>query len=117
MAIRQAPTLGPDNATLAVRHRAHRRRAKAGHNLLIEVSAWEATLTVGEDAADTRIEVTADGGSLRVLEGTGGMQELGDDDKANIEQTIDDEVLKAERHVPLDARRAGGRRPARVRAS
>ena len=27
-------------------------------------------------------------------EGTGGMQALGDDDKANIHQTIDDEVLK-----------------------
>ena len=35
-----------------------------------------------------------DATSLRVREGTGGMQALGDDDKANIEQTIDDEVLK-----------------------
>ena len=42
----------------------------------------------------TSIELSADGGSLRVREGTGGMQSLGDDDKANIEQTIDDEVLK-----------------------
>jgi hypothetical protein len=31
---------------------------------------------------------------MRVREGTGGMQALDDDDKANIEQTIDDEVLK-----------------------
>jgi polyisoprenoid-binding protein YceI len=29
-----------------------------------------------------------------VREGTGGMQALGDDDKASIEQTIDDDVLK-----------------------
>jgi Fe-Mn family superoxide dismutase len=36
----------------------------------------------------------ADATSLRVREGTGGMQALGDDDKANIEETIDDEVLK-----------------------
>ena len=36
----------------------------------------------------------ADATSLRVREGTGGMQALGDDDKANIQQTIDDEVLK-----------------------
>ena len=33
------------------------------------------------------------------------MQSLGDDDKANIEQTIDDEVLKRQGdHVPLDRR-------------
>ena len=31
---------------------------------------------------------------VRVREGSGGMTSLGDDDKANIEQTIDDEVLK-----------------------
>ena len=32
--------------------------------------------------------------SLRVREGTGGMQPLEDEDKASIEPTIDDEVLK-----------------------
>ena len=38
------------------------------------------------------------------------MQALGDDDKANIQQTIDDEVLKRQRHhVPVD--RACERRP------
>ena len=31
--------------------------------------------------------------SLRVLEGTGGVQALDDDDRAGIEQTIDEEVL------------------------
>ena len=42
----------------------------------------------------TSVALTADATSLRVQKGTGGMQELGDDDKANIHQTIDDEVLK-----------------------
>ena len=33
------------------------------------------------------------------------MQALGDDDKANISTTIDDDVLKGQRdHVPLDRR-------------
>ena len=40
------------------------------------------------------LELDADSTSLRVREGTGGMQALGDDDKANIEQTINDEVLR-----------------------
>jgi polyisoprenoid-binding protein YceI len=83
--------LGPANGTLSVRTQRTGAAAKAGHNLLIEVTAWEATLTVGDD---TSIELTADPASLRVREGTGGMQALGDDDKASIEQTIDDDVLK-----------------------
>ncbi|HVI18922.1 MAG TPA: YceI family protein [Gaiellales bacterium] len=42
------------------------------------------------------IEVSADGGSLRVQEGSGGVQTLSDDQKAEIEQTVDNEVLKGE---------------------
>ena len=68
--------------------------AKAGHDLDIEVTAWEATLEIGEDPESTRAELTADATSLRVRTGTGGMQALGDDDKDSIHQTIDDEVLK-----------------------
>ena len=60
---------------------------------MIEVTAWSATLEVGEDSAPTSLELDADAGSLRVREGTGGIQKLGDDDKADIEKTIDDEVL------------------------
>jgi polyisoprenoid-binding protein YceI len=86
--------LGPADGTLSVRTQRTGAAAKAGHNLLFHVTAWEATLQVAEDIADTRLEVSVDGSSLRVIEGTGGMQSLGDDDKANIEQTLDDEVLK-----------------------
>ncbi len=66
--------------------------AKAGHDLVIDVTAWQATLEVG--ATQTSLVLDADATSLRVREGTGGMQALGDDDKASIEETIDDEVLK-----------------------
>jgi polyisoprenoid-binding protein YceI len=83
--------LGPRDGTLSVRTERTGAAAKAGHNLLLEVTAWEATLEVGETAS---VELTADPTSLRVREGSGGMQALGDDDKANIEQTIDDDVLK-----------------------
>jgi polyisoprenoid-binding protein YceI len=86
--------LGPGDGTLSVRTKRTGAAAKAGHNLLIHVTAWEATLVVGADPAESRLELAVDATSLRVREGTGGMQALGDDDKANIEQTIDDEVLK-----------------------
>ena len=86
--------LGPENGTLSVRTGRTGAAAKAGHDLVMHVTAWAATLEAGADPADTRIELSADAGSLRVREGRGGMQALGEDDKANIEQTIDDEVLK-----------------------
>jgi YceI-like domain len=86
-------TLGPENGTLLVRTGRTGAAAKAGHDLLLEVTAWRATLVVGPEGAE-RVTLEADGASLRVREGTGGMQKLDDDDKASIEQTIDDEVLK-----------------------
>jgi polyisoprenoid-binding protein YceI len=87
-------TLGPEQATLTVHTRKGGAASKAGHNLLIEVTAWSAELHAAEDPAATTVRLTADSTSLRVLEGTGGMQTLGDDDKVGIGQTINDEVLK-----------------------
>jgi polyisoprenoid-binding protein YceI len=86
--------LGPDNATLAVRTERAGAAAKAGHDLLIHVSAWEATLVVVDDPDGTSMKLTADATSLRVKEGTGGIQSLGDEDVASIHQTIDEEVLR-----------------------
>jgi YceI-like domain len=80
--------LGPENGTLTVRTGRGGAAAKAGHDLLIEVERWSATL---DDAA---ITLQADAGSLRVLEGTGGMSTLDDGDKTGIKQTIDEEILK-----------------------
>jgi polyisoprenoid-binding protein YceI len=82
--------LGPDDGTFSVRTQRTGAAAMAGHNLLIHVTAWEATIALGDD---TSVAVDADGSSLRVQEGSGGMQALQDDDKENIRQTIDDEVL------------------------
>jgi hypothetical protein len=64
--------------------------AMAGHNLLIHVTSWEATIELGDD---TSVALDADASSLRVQEGSGGMQALQDEDRENIRQTIDDEVL------------------------
>jgi polyisoprenoid-binding protein YceI len=95
---------GPDNATLSVRTRRGGAAAKAGHDLLIHVTRWEGTLEVGEDSRPTGAALTADSTSLRVREGTGGIQSLGDEDKSNIEQTIDDEVLRR-RHIAFRSTR------------
>ena len=100
--------LGPGDGTLSVRTKRTGAAAKAGHNLLLHVTSWEARLALGSDPADTSVELDVDAGSLRVLEGTGGMQALGDDDKANIEQTIDHEVLKRKAITFRSSERAAG---------
>jgi polyisoprenoid-binding protein YceI len=86
--------LGPDDSTLSVHTGRSGAAAKAGHDLVMHVTAWEATLVLAGDPAQTTMELTADPTSLRVQKGTGGMQALGDEDKDNIHQTIDDEVLE-----------------------
>lgn len=92
-----AHRLGPDSATLSVRTKRVGPAAKAGHDLLIHVTSWDATIVTDADPASTSIELRADSGSLRVVEGTGGMQALREDDMASIRQTIDDEVLMREK--------------------
>ena len=81
-------TLGPQNGTLTVRTGKGGAAAKAGHNLMIEVRRWQASLT------PEAVSLTADARSLRVVSGSGGISPLGDEEKAGISQTIDEEVLK-----------------------
>jgi polyisoprenoid-binding protein YceI len=87
-------TLGSEDATLTVRTGRTGAASKAGHDLVIEVTSWRATLDVAEDAAESALSLSADARSLRVRDGSGGMTALDDDDRSSIEQTIDDEVLK-----------------------
>ena len=87
-------TFGPQNASLLVYTRRTGAAAKAGHDLTLEVTSWSGTLDLDDNPGKNRIALTADGGSLRVREGKGGMQALGEGDKASIQQSIDDDVLK-----------------------
>jgi YceI-like domain len=86
--------LGPEHGTLSVRTRRTGAAAKAGHNLRFQVTAWEAVLEVADDPASSLAELSADGGSLRVVEATGGVTSLSEGDKRGIEQTVDDEILR-----------------------
>lgn len=86
--------LGPQNAELLVRTARTGGAAKAGHDLLIEVTSWSGRLEIGTEPGQSSVALSADGSSLRVREGTGGIQALSDGDKEGISKTIDDEVLK-----------------------
>jgi polyisoprenoid-binding protein YceI len=94
-------SLGPENGTLSVKTGRTGAAAKAGHDLVIEVAAWHATLEVADDPASCSVALDVDATSLHVRQGTGGMQALGDDDKEDIRKTIDEDVLKT---LPIEFR-------------
>jgi hypothetical protein len=87
---------GPDNATLRVETGRRGAAAKAGHDLVLDVTSWQATLDVGDGMERIGLELGADPRSLRVHEGRGGIQPLKDEDKEEIRRTIDDEVLRGQ---------------------
>ena len=82
---------GPDNGSLKIRTGRTGGAAKAGHDLVIEVESWQATL---DPEASPALTLIADSRTLRVLEGTGGLKSLSDGDKGDIKKTIDKDVLK-----------------------
>jgi polyisoprenoid-binding protein YceI len=87
-------TLGPADGTLTVRTGKTGAAAKAGHDLVIEVTSWRATLDLAEGAGPAAVALTADARSLKVRSGSGGMGPLGDHERASVERSIDDDVLR-----------------------
>jgi len=86
--------IGPESASLQVKTYREGLAAKAGHDLVIEVAEWSATVEVPEDPAGSSFALDADSRSLQVREGVGGAKPLSDRDRADIRKTIDDKVLQ-----------------------
>jgi hypothetical protein len=86
--------LGPENASLRIETRRGGAAAKAGHDLLIEVGSWQGKLEIGEDPGQNSLVLSADSGSMEVIEGTGGVMALTDEDKVEIKRTLEAEVLQ-----------------------
>jgi polyisoprenoid-binding protein YceI len=85
--------LGPDNASLQVRTYREGVAAKAGHDLIIDVTRWDATVEVGGEPAGWSIELNADPRSLEIREGLRGVKPLTDKDRVEIRKNIDDKIL------------------------
>ena len=104
--------LGPENASLRVETKRGGAAAKAGHDLVIEVRSWHATLVIGDDPGESGLELTAETGSMEVVEGTGGIMDLTDADRVEIKKTLEEEVLTPGqvefRSTPVGASRSPG---------
>jgi polyisoprenoid-binding protein YceI len=95
---------GPENGSLVVKTYREGLAAKAGHDLVIEVTRWQATI----DTAAGTVELTADARSLEVREGVRGVKPLTDRDRGEIRGNIDDKVLGGQ---PIEFRSSAVRMP------
>jgi polyisoprenoid-binding protein YceI len=88
---------GPDNASLQVKTYREGVAAKAGHDLIIEVTRWDLTVEVADEPAGWTIALDADPRSLEVREGLRGVKPLTDKDRVEIRKNIDTKVLGSQR--------------------
>jgi polyisoprenoid-binding protein YceI len=87
-------TFGPGSASLNIKTYREGVAQKVGHDLVIEVSRWEATVDIGAEPASSTVQLTADARSLEVREGAGGVKPLSDKDRSDIRKNIDEKVLR-----------------------
>src|ERR1044072_1942353 len=82
--------IGPSNGSLTVKTGKEGAAAKMGHDLVIGVNSWEATVEGGDSPS---ITLTADPGSLEVIEGSGGAKPLSDQEKGGVKKSINGKEL------------------------
>jgi polyisoprenoid-binding protein YceI len=106
-------TLGPGSGSLQVKTYREGVAAKAGHDLVIEVTRWEATVDIAAEPASSAVRLSADARSLEVREGLGGVKPLTDKDRAEIRKNIDEKLLRGQpitfRSSAVNLTDAGGR--------
>ncbi len=85
--------VGPQSGTLKVKTYREGVAQKIGHDLVIEVAQWDATVDVGPDGAIDSVQLNADAGSLQVREGHNGVKALTDEDRKDIHASINEKVL------------------------
>ncbi len=91
--------LGPSEGTLLVRTGREGAAARMGHDLTLLATRWTATLTINaEDPPRSKVRATVDATSLVVRDATGGPVGLTDSQRAEIEATMRDKVLRSARY-------------------
>jgi polyisoprenoid-binding protein YceI len=89
-------TLDQGSGSLEVKTYREGVAAKVGHDLVIEVTRWEATVDIAAAPASSAIQLSADPRSFEVREGVGGVKPLTDKDRSEIRKNIDEKVLRGQ---------------------
>lgn len=95
--------VGPADATLTVKTYREGVAAKVGHDLVIEVTRWSATI-----ADDGAVELSADPRSLEVREGLRGAKPLSDRDRREIHKNIEEKILVGSHPISFRGTADGG---------
>ena len=85
--------LGPEVASLQVKTYREGMAARVGHDLVLDVTRWEATVEIAADPAGSAVELSADPRSIEVREGVRGVKPLTGKDRVEILRNIDEQVL------------------------
>jgi polyisoprenoid-binding protein YceI len=86
-------TLGPSDGRLEVHTYREGVAQKVGHDLIIEVEQWEASVDTGEGGGVSSATLQADSRSLQIRDGLHGLKPLSDRDRRQIRKNIDKEIL------------------------
>jgi polyisoprenoid-binding protein YceI len=89
--------LGPESGRIVLRTFREGLGARAGHDLVIDVTRWSGEITVNDDKTLAAIEATIDMNSWIVREGNGGLKPLTDRDRREITTTAR-RVLSVQQH-------------------
>ncbi|HEY7487323.1 MAG TPA: YceI family protein [Streptosporangiaceae bacterium] len=95
-------SLGPPSGALLIKTSRTGLGRRAGHDLTIEVTGWEATVDADPAApAGSAVSVSIDTDSFAVREGAGGVKPLTDGDRAEIKKTIQRQILHTAQHPTI----------------
>jgi polyisoprenoid-binding protein YceI len=76
--------IGPQHDHLILHTSREGVAARVGHDLTIEMTRWSGRLRVGDNQVASELSVTVDMGSMRIVEGTGGIAPLSEREKREI---------------------------------
>lgn len=97
--------LGPGSARLTICTTKAGIGARLAHDLVLEAEDWEATVTLGETPADAQVEATIQGASLEVVDSSGGVRPVTEEDKQEIHDTlVGPDGLRTEEHPTITFR-------------
>ena len=85
--------LGPADGELLVLTYREGVAQKVGHDLILEATAWQATIEVDADGQPVSVVLEADPRGLQVREGLHGAKPLSDSDRTSIRENIVKKVL------------------------
>lgn len=89
-------TVGPDAGTISVLTYREGIAQKVGHDLVIDVGNWQATVQAAQDGTLSSIELEVDANSLQVREGHHGVKPLTDRDRDEIRKNVAEKVLRGQ---------------------